>query len=342
MVTANSNPMKTLYGRLSAIGLPRGYVRSIILPSWWDDEAADDAAGYAEALMLVSRHLGIRIQSLRDSSAAALMSEPSLECKFKRARVVSDGDVALAQRLAIQVARLAAGATTIAVQDVPAAVELRELILESGHPWLGLDALLDHCWRVLGIPVLHISMFPRGARKMDGLSAVIGGRPVIVISKMNTQPAWLLFILAHELGHIALDHVSDGSVLVDERVDKKSVDAEEQAANEYAGELLCGKPIKRFIAQDRWPNASELALQAQRLGKQYQIDPGHVVLNYADAMGKSFFPVGNAALRVLNQSVDAVEMIKRNAAENLDWSALPSDEAEFVTRMTGLEKSALV
>ena len=43
--------MITLYQRLSAVGLTRRFVRETALPSWWEDEIAANAAGYAQGLL---------------------------------------------------------------------------------------------------------------------------------------------------------------------------------------------------------------------------------------------------------------------------------------------------
>jgi hypothetical protein len=331
--------MKALYGRLSELGLTRAYVRQTVLPSWWDDEAAATDAGFAEAVMLVSRHVGVDLSTLRHQAGTPSLRS-GVPCKFKKAQGSSNDDVALARSLATQVAMLASSAMPQAA-DVPlAAAEVRALILDKGEPWVSLGALVDYCWSV-GIPVLHVSNFPRSTKKMEGLTARIGGRPVIILSKEQRQPAWLLFILAHELGHVACGHVGDDQVLVDEKVEQDSNDDEERAANAYAVELLTGAPDRRFYAPGRWPNARALAAAAERIGRQHQIDPGHVVLNYGKSMGSTFFAVANAALTHLDPSPDAVAIIRRKLADNLDWSGLTEEAAEFVAKMTGLDTASL-
>src|SRR5215471_1128165 len=53
--------------------------------------------------------------------------------------------------------------------------------------------------------------------------------------KNAKHSAWLLFILAHVLGHILRGHVTRDGVLVDQEVDRTSAtDAEERAANAFA------------------------------------------------------------------------------------------------------------
>ncbi|MGK3988216.1 ImmA/IrrE family metallo-endopeptidase [Sorangium sp. So ce136] len=334
-----ANPMGKLYKRLGDLGLSRKFVRSVALPSWWDDEAASKPAGYMQALMMLSRHLGIDLATLRDETAQVRLDEPA-PCKLKKVRTASSEDVTLARTLAAQVARLAALGAQGEPSTIPSALEIRQQVFEQDRRWVDLDGLVEYCWSA-GIPVLHISSFPRGAKKMDGLAARVNERPVIVISKDNKYSAWLLFILAHELGHIALGHVSEEQVLVDERVDESSSDDEETEANRFALELLCGGKSARFMVGQghRWPNAQTLAADAKKLGRQCRIDPGHIILNYAHSMGEgttsSFWPVANAALKALEPHADAPARIRQKMAEHLDWQAIPEDGSEFIMRMTG-------
>jgi hypothetical protein len=192
---------------------------------------------------------------------------------------------------------------------------------------------LDYCWSI-GIPVLHLSKLPSSTRKMDGMAVNVDGRSAIVLASGRTSPPWLLFHLAHELGHIALGH----GTVVDGSIEEDSTDPQEVAANEFAIELITGRAGMRVVPPGRWPNAAGLAQAAEALGSQLGVDPGHIVLNYAHSMSRgkaNFWPVANAALKKVPLEGDAVAMIRERLAENLDWSDLPTEGAEFVARMTG-------
>ena len=65
-MTAAPNPMRDLYRRLSEAGFSRPYVRDVVLPDWWDDDAAKTDEGFAEAAMIVARNLGFDYRSVRD------------------------------------------------------------------------------------------------------------------------------------------------------------------------------------------------------------------------------------------------------------------------------------
>lgn len=327
--------MRSLLRRLGEAGFPERFVRDVALPDWWDDEAAGNGSGYTHALMLVSRHLGVDLASMQDEARPVGLNL-SAPCKFKKRADKGEDDLVVVRAMAAQVARLAAAATEEAARPLPAsAADVRQQILGEGHPWVSFGVLLDHCWSV-GVPVVHLSRFPKGARRPDGMSALVGGRPAIILSARRKSPAWTLFVLAHELGHVALGHVSAGGLLIDEKVadDEEDADAEERAANDFASTLLTGKPRPAYRTADRWPNAGRLAELARVTGRRDRIDPGHVALNYAHTMGADFFPVANAALRLIEPGADAVTVLRERMAARLDWSALPEDSSAFLMRVT--------
>lgn len=333
-----ATPIKKLYRRLSDVGLTRAFVRQIAFPSWWDDEIASNPSGYAQGLLLLSRHLGLDLASLQLDDDPIRLREFGT-CKFKKRADVTEDDLALARVLATRAAQLAASAGSTPVVAIPVnASDIRQQILGDDAPWVGLDELLGYCWSI-GLPVLHLDHFPRNARRPDGFAARVNGRPVIVLCRHAKYSAWLLFILAHELGHLALGHVPDEGTLIDQGLDEDSVDVEEQQANAFAIELLTGHRNRRIIASGRWPNAEGLAASATDIARKSMIDPGHVVLNYGHSMGSSFFPVSNAALKLLEPNADAVAKVRTVMAENLDWSRLPEDSSEFLMRVTQHGKS---
>jgi hypothetical protein len=333
--------MADLYRRLRAVGLTKPYVRKMILPDWWDDQVADNPAGYAEGLTFLSRHLGLDIATLRDPQRPVAFRNFGV-CKFKKSKNATEDDLALARAMATRSAQLANVATAEPYQPVPpSASQIRREILGQGELWVSLSNLIDYCWS-LGIPVIHLSSFPdaKHARRPDGLTARVNSRPVIVLCKKAHCSAWLLFILAHELGHIALGHIEGDGVLIDESMKHNVDDQEELAANAFAVELLTGNAEGRFSTSGRWPNAKVLAEAALQIGRQMRIDPGHIVLNYANTMGDRFYPVANAALALIEPKKDALRLVRQKMAEHLDWSSLPEDSSEFLMRVSQTERTS--
>jgi hypothetical protein len=329
--------MKSLYRRLkSDLGLDRAFVRSAILPEWWEDEVASNPVAYSEALMFVARHAGVDMKSLRDPSQPLSVRLPSGP-RYKRKSGTELHELAVASAIATRVAATVALGIPGAPSAVPSgADEIREAILDTGADWVGLDELVDYCWNH-GIPVVHVSLWPRGVKRPYGLIAMVDGRPVIVLCKNQKSPAWLLFLLAHELGHLCLGHLDPSGVFLDEHFNEDSPDAEEQQADRFAVELLTGHPDFRVIARDRWPSARLLAVYADQEGRKEGISPGHLILNYSHSMGGStgaFFAVANAALKIIEKSTDGRRIIADKMASAMEWSELPEDAADFVMKMT--------
>lgn len=340
MTTATKEPTKRpfadVYERLRELGLTRPFVRDAVLPSWWDDEAAATPAGRLEGLLILARHLGLELAALRDGTKT-LQPAVNGNVRFKKREGAGEDELWLAERLAHQVGQHAALGIRRGKPLPRTAKAVRDAILDDERAnWVSLGSLLSFCW-AYGVGVIHVSRFPAGAKKMEGMAMRAGEIPIIVVTSERKATGWILFDVAHELGHLCLGHVGVNASVVDEVVDQESVDREEMEANSFAIELLTGSAKTRVSAPDRWPNAEELARQATVLGKQKQTDPTHIVLNYAHSMsgsGGQFWGVANAALKVLEPRADAPGLVREFLATCLDWSALPGDASEFVARLT--------
>jgi hypothetical protein len=136
-----------------------------------------------------------------------------------------------------------------------------------------------------------------------------------------------------------LGHVAPGEILVDEELSEASYalkdnDLDERAADRFAIELLNGRLNATYILSKNWANFRELADGAYNFGKANQIDPGHIVLNFANQSGK--WGVGVAAAQVLQgKNPSASEVISKAMWDNIDPEALPMDTIEFLGRVTG-------
>jgi hypothetical protein len=340
-----ANPMLRLYGRLSKVGYTRKFIREAgVLPAWWKDDAARSPGAFAQAKLTLATHLGVELESLSDASAEVRLRRPA-DCRFKRSNCYNEEQLLVAAAIGDRTARLAAAAMSVAVKPVPSAgLEIRQQILDGGAGSVGLAELLDYCWS-LGIPVVQVSRFPPKIVKMDGLAARVRGRPVIILSRNEPSSARMLFILAHELGHIARGHLSENGVLVDEGIEPDGRDDEEREANAFAIELIAGAADRRFLPADlgfeRWPNAERLAAAALETGRRERIDPGHIVLNYAHSMSgsRNFWPVAMSALRRIDRGGSAQELVRSKMHDNLDWSGLPEDSCTFLMCVAGGEST---
>jgi IrrE N-terminal-like domain len=325
--------LKSLFKRLSDAHLEKGYVRDVLLPSWWDDRIASTDAGVYEAMAHIAARLGVSIGELRGPTPPNLASVPGV--RYKLMKGTSQTDVTIATRLALQVARAVVAGAHQPIVPIPTAAALRARLLNPTRIGVGFVTLLDWCWSA-GIVVLHVSRFPRSARKPQAFAAMVDGRFVIILCGQWQRPAWLLFHLAHELGHLALGHVKDGEVLVDDEIDTDSVEQQETAANAYALHLLTGDPGEK-VTSGMWPRTLTLAAAAIVYGKYHNIDPGHVILNFARNMSsdeqKNFHVIASDALDIVEGGANAIDILRSRATEELAWDDIADSARDFVDQM---------
>ena len=330
------SPMAELYTRLSDYGFNPKYVKEMILPEWWDDKIADNPAGYAEGVGLVVRHLGLDIHSLEDATIDLCYNHVGPR-RFKKSQNVSEHELPLAECVALRAAHMACTAAPIAVEALASsAAQIRTILLQSDAACVNFISLLDYCWRC-GIPVIHVSRFPSSAKKMDGLAVRVSGRPAIILAKNSKFCAWLLFLLAHELGHIVCGHLKDEEPRVDEVVELTDEDKEEQEANAFAVELLTGDAESEFGSSNNL-TAAQLLRAARDYGKENQIDPGVIVLNYARTKGH--YGAAMIALKSIEPNAEAPSTVRTKMCDQLDWEKLPEESEAFLMRITGANAQA--
>jgi hypothetical protein len=107
---------------------------------------------------------------------------------------------------------------------------------------------------------------------------------------------------------------------------------DERAADMFAIELLNGRQNATYTLADR-ANFRELADTAYKFGKENQIDPGHIVLNFANQSGK--WGIGIEAAKVLQgEKPPASQVIGEVMWGGVNSEALPTDTIEFIATVT--------
>ena len=326
--------IKHLYSSLSQAGVSKSFVKRHILPPWWHDSIADTPAGYAEAAAIISRNLSLDLVSLFEDGVPIRQRQVG-SVSFKKAVDVTEDALSWPKAIAVRAAELALRALSTRAGVIPDSPRsIRDFILEGSSSYVTLPTILDYCWGQ-GIPVIHVSTFP-GRVKMDAVAALLDRGPAIILTNNHGQRAWLLFHIAHELGHIALKHLDSDRVVADREIRTDDANHQECAANNFALELLAGNSDFRTTPQT-WPRAETLAKFAQTLGEQYKVDPGVVVLNYAwtsQRPGHNPWLVANRALAILEPDSDAPDIIRSEMLRRLDWSRLPPESAEHLLHIT--------
>lgn len=311
--------------RLRDLGVPPASVDAA-WPEWWSEESAGSLSATAELSYTVARRLGLLPSSLLEDQpryvwhdVAKFKSLTSGLTATEEAAITSFGQV---------VGRATIAATRADGRDLPAAAELRAAIL-TAYATVNLGSLVTTCW-ALGIPVGQLKVFPLAAKRMHAMSIRFEERFAVLIGYESSFASRVAFTVAHELGHIALGHHDQGPAIIDmETPDHDSQDAEEQAADEYALELLTGRPDFNV---EGTPNAAprSLATEATRIGLELGVDPGSVVTAYGFSSGN--WPAVTLALKLLGQGGGQVsEELNSILGAQLDWSSL-GDELQHYLR----------
>lgn len=325
-----NNSIEKLISRLRRAGFDRRYVESTF-PSWWTPAAARDSGAVLELKMVLSRRLGIELRSLLRDDVAPLPAIAGIP-KYKLRKGTSSEALAPATATTLAIARIVVAAShhlaAPAISNDPQ--EIRGAIIERGARWISFKALLRWCWEI-GVPVIPAPDLP-GDRKMEGTVVFLEDRPVVLLTKNQAASAWQLFILAHELGHLALSHVVLNQSLVDEDLlgeqrGSSEPDIEEIAADNWAKILLAGREDLRLELQGTL-TANGLARAAQERAAELQTDAGHLILLFA--FQTNGWAIANAALSVLEPKPESLTLSRAAALENLDREALSDDNREFL------------
>ena len=261
---------------------------------------------------------------------------------FKHSTLQASADEAMLTALAQSLGQTILQATPGAYTPPARADKLREAILES-EPFVSLGSLVSLCWAT-GIPIIYQEVFPLAAKRMDAMTVAVADRPVILLARRTSFPAFLAFVIAHELGHVALGHVGHDRTLADFSVsalfgeDEPGYfprdDIEEAEANSFAFELLTGNPTFAVEADRGRFHSAQVAVAANEASQEYRVDPGTVALALGYATNE--WPTVYGALKLLGlYDPDLPERINQVAIGQLEMETLTSDGAEFLARMMG-------
>lgn len=324
---------QALINRLRQAGFSEPFLHAT-LPPWAASEQSP--SGQMMLRLLLARRLNLDPESLMDDEAALtfLQSGP---IKFKHMRLGPGQRRDTLTAYALGVARILLAAAGQASHPIPDAAALRTSILASGRDNVGFGDVLSACW-ALGVPVLHLRLFPAQAKGVTAVAVRLGARHAILVARESGVPAQYMFHVAHELGHIALGHLKDTAAIIDADPDDEANagetlidDDEEKAADEYAQELLTG--LRHFsVNRDlsgRSGTARELADRAKQLGAEMKIDLGHVIMSYGYSSKE--WPLAMAAAKLAPSQEESLSSLVNRVL----WSQLPEtsgDQSEHFLR----------
>jgi len=299
-------------------------------PSWWSEELADDPSGRAELRFALARRLGLSSKSLLGERVRFVWND---EARFKHLSAEDE-----THRAALASFGMTVGASLLrATRDVTSiigvsAADLRAAVL-ADRPLVDLQALVFACWAV-GMPIVHLRVFPLEAKAMHAMVVSVRGRYAILLGRDASYPAQTAFTLAHEIGHAALGHLNGASALVDMKdpATAKDRDDQEQEADRYALELLTGT-AEPTIETDGSYNAPGLAKAVREASPRCRIEPGILALCLAHQTGG--WAVAMSALKFIYGHPRPVwRDINALAASQLDWELIGDDAAEWIRSVT--------
>ena len=321
-----------------------GYTRAFVdkfLPEWWDNSLLKTSSGALQFALIIKQRLGLEVFFSEDGSLR--LAEESFSIRFKHRINTHQEELGV-------VKNLGKAASSLAIHIAPEYSELphspsdlRNYILRrTNSTKIHLEGLLEVCWSH-GIPVLFLDSLPRGAKRMTGMIANHKGRPSIMLGFRHQHKARQLFVLAHELAHLLLGHVSDETLLIDEDLDSEietlnkevetSLDAEEVEADRFALDLIRGDHELSF-AHLNLDQPTELAVFAMKESEQYQIDAGHIIVSYAfETMD---WPTANTAMNFFEDSGDAINCIKNMFLENALLENVSEEAQSYLKILQGI------
>ena len=332
---------KHLRLRLRGLGLSDSAI-SAAWPRWWSEDAETSASARAELRFGVARRLGLDPHSLLEERGEprflwreeARFKHLSGENERERAGITSFGR-ALASILVSASSPPASSLAGVAARD------LRASVLASGRPFVTLADLLSLSW-ALAVPVVHLRVFPWPQKRMAAMTVKVGVRPTVLLGKDSSYPAAVAFYLAHELGHIALEHVAADRQIVDleEDADRPlhagaDEDAEERAADAFALELLTGEPEPRVLASGPG-RAHGRALAHAALSSEHdlKIEAGTLALCFGHSTGD--WRTANTALGQIYAGAAPVwTYVNALARQQLQLGDLPVDAVDFLDAVLG-------
>jgi hypothetical protein len=321
---------KELKRQLRRAGLNNGAIDAA-WPDWWTDEADAEPSARAELRFALARRLGLSPKALLGERVEFVWRH---NAKFKHLTAETEAQQAALASFGLTVGRLLLNAlpnhSPFPQISAPA---LRSAILASRH-FVDLEGLLAACWG-LGVPVIHLRVFPLDTKSMQAMVVHSQGRYAILLGFDAPYAAQVAFSVAHEIGHAAIGHLDETGAIVDfEPHANSQADDQEQAADHFALEVLTGFEQPEIITNLSRYNATTLAAAVVKAAPQYRVDPGTLALCLAHQ--RSEWPLAMAALeQIYGKPKDLWRQVNEIADYQLTWDEIGGEASDYLRRLMG-------
>lgn len=304
-------------------------------PDWWCEEAESSPSARAELRFSLARKLGLDPRSLLDDGEPRFVWRD--EAKFKGRSTEDEQQCAAIESFGAAIGRHLLSATPPSDYHLVGldAKELRKSIL-SDQPFIRLTDLIVTCW-AMGMPIIHLKVFPLPAKHMCAMAVQVEGRFVIMLGKDSEYPAPIAYYLAHELGHIALGHLGDRFSVIDLKDPLEATeewDDEEKAADRYALELLTGNPSPVVTTEAGRYTAPQLAAHLNAVAEELRIEPGTLALCFGHSTKD--WPRAMAAMKLVYRNpIPVWSEVNGIASHEIQWDALSDDTIAYIRAVMG-------
>ena len=327
-------PIKEFSKRLSHLDSKLAREIKNYLPYWWDDELANSSGAIQQLLISLAKFTNLDIKTVLNTHSS--LNFKNATCCYKHANNKQQSDLTAATALVQSLANTVADITVNEYNPFQEIESIRNNFFEASKPWVDFKSLVRYCWKH-GVPVLYFPELPV-LKKMDAVVMDVNGRPVIALTKKHKHESELLFLLAHEMGHIFHGHLEQGQILIDTKVNESinERDEQENQANAFAIELLTGTKEPNCYLSKKWLKGDTLAKISKRKSKEIKVDPGHIALNWAHTNNR--WGVGMSALNFLYSIPDWEDYIKQELCNNIDEDEANEDQLDYLYKLMNIEE----
>jgi Zn-dependent peptidase ImmA (M78 family) len=322
--------------RLVTIGLSERAINAA-WPTWWSDAADASSSARAELRYSVARKLGIDPHSLLEDETTPRFVWND-EARFKHLAGETAVEKSALTSFGAAVGGMLVAATAVSYSLIgESAKQIRTAILDR-QPYVALIDLISLSWS-LGIPSIHLRIFPWPQKRMAAMSVGVGQRSAILLAKDSDYPAQIAFYLAHELAHVFLGHVGHDKVIIDLEPQEAAAlssgdDPEELEADAFALELLTGEPQPIVLPTPSGASARTLAATALNVADELRIEPGTLALCFGHSTRD--WPTAIASLRHIYATPKPVwKEINGVAMRQLTLMNLPDDTLSYLQQIMG-------
>ncbi len=306
---------ETILKQLTALKYQPKFLDTVV-PSWWTPEAEASPNGLDHLKLLLAQYLGLDMAALLRDGKVKPVAPAGMS--FKRSsdlQHVKPPDPNLAYFSRIVKSLAGTIEPSLAIPTAASALHA-EILATTGQPCVTLGAILEYCWS-RNIAVVHVDNFPVEKKGLDALVYRVKDRYVVIVARAidPTASARASFIVAHELGHIALGDVHENTGIIDDPTDEERHRDDEAAADAFAAEVLSGGRYQR-----NW-----------RRGSKRADTPG--VLLWRCAYEEDLWPNAAAASRRLKAlPAPTHQFINDVARQNIDTSRVSEDTLLTIER----------